>query len=173
MDTQNLNMSTSIYDNITAATIGQSYHTVPVYVLVLSITSCCLSLFGIFCIFVSYFAIKSIQNYIRKLLLCLTLSNLIDVLGIVIGLVRYMLLEFTDERYKRQKQTCVFQSIVTSFAPCASFFWTVIIAVYFQVQVLKPSWGHKMSAKCARVTYHILSWGVPGKYASVRAYVYV
>ncbi|XP_045162537.2 G-protein coupled receptor 157-like isoform X2 [Mercenaria mercenaria] len=73
-----------------------------------------------------------------------------------------MLLEYTDEKYKHEKQTCIFQSMITSFAPCSSFFWTVFIAIYFQVQVLKPSWADKMSSKASSVVYHVLSWGIPG-----------
>jgi G protein-coupled receptor 157 len=163
MATLDFNRSLSYFDNSSVAPLSPSNHVVPIYVLVLSITSCCLSLIGIFCIFVSYVAIVTIRNYIRKLLIFLTIANLIDVLGIIIGIVRYMLLEFTDERYKKETQVCLFQSVVTSFAPCSSFFWTVFIAIYFQVQVLRPSWAHKLSSKQATVTYHVVSWGVPGK----------
>jgi H+/Cl- antiporter ClcA len=155
--------TTSTYNNVTTAPIRPSNHTVPIYVLVVTILSCLLSLIGIICIFVSYYAIASVRNYIRKLLLFLTIDNLLDVIGIIIGLARYILLEYTDESNQHEQESCTLQSFITSFAPCSSFFWTVIIAVYIQVQVLKPRWVDKMSNKRATVTYHVMSWGIPGK----------
>ncbi|XP_060574460.1 G-protein coupled receptor 157-like [Ruditapes philippinarum] len=154
--------TSSYFDNSSVVPFSPSNNVVPIYVLVLSIASCCLSLIGIFCIFVSYVAIVTIRNYIRKLLIFLTIANLIHVLGIIIGIVRYMLLEFTDEIYQKERQVCLFQSVVVSFAPCSSFFWTVFIAIYFQVQILRPSWAQKLSSKQATVAYHVVSWGVPG-----------
>ncbi|XP_060553839.1 G-protein coupled receptor 157-like isoform X1 [Ruditapes philippinarum] len=154
--------TTSTYNNVTAATLRPSNHSVPIYVLVVTILSCLLSLIGIICIFVSYYAIASVRNYIRKLLLCLTIANLLDVIGIIIGLARYILLEYTDVSNQHEQESCTLHSFITSFAPCSSFFWTVLIAVYIQVQVLKPRWVDNMSNKRATVTYHVMSWGIPG-----------
>ena len=160
-------MDTS-YVNTTSTLIRSSYHSVPIYVLVVTILSCFLSLIGIFCIFVSYYTIASVRNYIRKLLLFLTIANVLDVIGIIMGVVRYMLIEYSDETYHQETETCIFQSFLTSFASCSSFFWTVLIAVYIQVQVLKPTWAGKLSSRNASFVYHVISWGIPGKYKNVK-----
>ncbi|XP_060574459.1 G-protein coupled receptor 157-like [Ruditapes philippinarum] len=155
-------METSTYNNVTAARIRPSTHSVPIYVIVVAILSCLLSFIGIISIFISYYAIANVRNYIRKLLLFLTIANLLDVIGIVIGIARYMLLVYTDVDYQHEKQSCTFQSFITSFSLRSSFFWTVLIAVYIQVQVLKPRWVDNMSNNRATVTYHVMSWGIPG-----------
>jgi hypothetical protein len=47
----------------------------------LSTTSCCLSIFGAFAIFGTYYFIPEIRNTTRKLLLCLTVADFLTAAG--------------------------------------------------------------------------------------------
>ncbi|KAL3861110.1 hypothetical protein ACJMK2_007182 [Sinanodonta woodiana] len=151
--------------NINAST----FSVLPDYTLALTATSCCMSIFGAIFIIVTYCLLPGIRNFPRKLLLYLTLADILTAFGNLMGTIRYLILKDGEKiannsgtifYYASINEVCVIQSFITTFSNMASFFWTVVIAVYMFTAVVHPSQVFKgVKAECV---YHLLSWGIPG-----------
>ncbi|KAL3861115.1 hypothetical protein ACJMK2_007184 [Sinanodonta woodiana] len=167
--TTRLNTSISTTPISPAINTNFSYEYLPAYTLALVGTSCSLSILGAVSIALTYFLLPEIRNFPRKLLLYLTFADLLNACGNLMGTIRYVLSKSGDKygdnlrtsTYNINKsEVCIIQSCITTFSSLASFFWTVIIAVYIFTAVVYSSRVFK-GAK-AECFYHILSWGIPG-----------
>ncbi|KAL3861114.1 hypothetical protein ACJMK2_007183 [Sinanodonta woodiana] len=156
--------------HLTITTLNTSAHSsLPDYTLALTATSCCMSIVGAIFICLSYCRIAEIRNFPRKLLLYLTFADILTAFGNLMGTIRYLILKDGEKiannsgtifYYASTNEVCVIQSFITTFSSMASFFWTVVIAVYMFAAVVHPSQVFKgVRAECV---YHLLSWGIPG-----------
>ncbi|KAK3594991.1 hypothetical protein CHS0354_019921 [Potamilus streckersoni] len=148
---------------------ASSFPVLPDYTLALTGTSCCMSIFGAIFIAVTYCLLPEIRNFPRKLLLYLTFADILTAFGNLMGTIRYVLLRDGEKiannsgtiyYYASKNEVCVIQSFITTFSSMASFFWTVVIAVYMFTAVVHPS--QVFSGIKAKCVYHLLSWGIPG-----------
>ncbi|XP_052819751.1 G-protein coupled receptor 157-like [Mya arenaria] len=136
---------------------------IPTHTFALLVISCSSSIFGSVIIFWTYWKIPAIRNFSRKLLLFLTVADLLTAIGNLIGGIRYFALEYSENPCKRLQKSdsvCVAQSFITTFSSMASFFWTVAIAGYIVLQLTVRSVGTR--SKRALVVYNLICWGFPG-----------
>jgi G protein-coupled receptor 157 len=158
---------TTLYPNTTTA--ANTTHAicrtmVPTYTISLTLLSCFLSIFGSFIIIITYINLPVIQNFARKLLLSLTVADLLTAFGNSIGSIRYLVLKSKGgdcELLLASDSVCVVQSFITTYSSMASFFWTSIIAFHIYMQIIHRSSG--MRTGLMLIGYQVLCWGVPGK----------
>lgn len=136
---------------------------VPISSNILVIVSCIMSIIGAVAIFHAYFQLPSIRNMARKMLLALTVADLLTAIGNLIGSSRYLYLQ-TFPHICNVLQTsdilCITQSFITTFSSLASFYWTVAIALHIVVH-LKTD-GRMSESRRALLKYHLVCWGGPG-----------
>lgn len=144
--------------------------TLALYNLVLTGTSSCLSIIGACVIIGTYFAIKEIRNFTRKLLLYLTVADLLTAVGNLIAVIRYAYVHgdsdvvtenCTAHHVTEYDGICVGQSFVTTYSNMASFLWTVIIAIHLWSSVVLRTRGTEIFFLHA--LYHVICWLVPCK----------
>ncbi|KAK3594988.1 hypothetical protein CHS0354_019917 [Potamilus streckersoni] len=171
--TSTLNISTSTTSVLPEMNTTFSNDFLPAYTLAITGTSCCLSIFGAIFIAVTYCLLREIRNFPRKLLLYLTFADLLNASGNLMGTIRYALSKEGDKfrnnsktihSYANRSEVCIIQSFITTFSSIASFFWTVVIAVYIFTAVVYSS--HVFKSVKAECIYHLLSWGIPGVIAT-------
>lgn len=168
------NITTTIVTSVTMANITTTISAanitpseckviVPSYTTYLTVLSCSLSIFGTTVIILTFINIPEVQNITRKLLLALTIADVLTAVGNLIGIIRYIALQSMPhgcELLRESDSVCVVQSFVTTFSSMVSFFWTTVIAVHIYLQISRSSSdmrsGHMLWG------YHILCWGVPG-----------
>ena len=139
------------------------------FILGLSSLSCCLSIIGAIVIFATYYLVEVAKNQTRRLLVYLTMADLMTAVGNLIGVVRYVLREETEYIVERKEMgynctttncVCFLQSVVTTFSNLASFCWTTIIMIHILMTlVTQQEWSKLVN----RIIYHIVAWGVPCK----------
>ena len=122
----------------------------------LSITSCILSMIGGLVILVTYGILPEIRNFTRKLIICLTVADILSASGYIVSSTSYLINENNHEWY-----ICHIQSTITTFSSIASFFFTSVIAVYIFDTVTHER--DRMGTYKWLLTFNVLSWGVPGK----------
>ncbi|XP_062594281.1 G-protein coupled receptor 157-like [Saccostrea cucullata] len=139
----------------------------PGSVLICTIVSSSLSIFGAVLIFVTYCIVTVAKNQTRRLLVYLTIADLLTAVGNLMGAVRYTLRDESEYINKRDQmavnctntdQICVIQSSITTFSSLASFFWTNIIMVHILMTLISQ---REWSRFFIKVLYHLVSWGVP------------
>ena len=139
------------------------------FILGLSSLSCCLSIIGAMIIFATYYLVQVAKNQTRRLLVYLTIADLMTAVGNLIGVVRYVLREETEYIVEREEMkynctttdtVCVLQSAVTTFSNLASFCWTTIIMIHILMTLFTQQEWSKFAN---RVIYHSVAWGVPCK----------
>ncbi|XP_053404604.1 G-protein coupled receptor 157-like [Mercenaria mercenaria] len=151
------------------------YPNLPDYILYLTVVSCILSLIGSLNILLAYIYVPDIQNFARKLFVYLTAANSLDNFGVIIGLIRYFIINddtraFVGWNSIKLLDICVFQALVTSYAPSVSFFWTTMIAFYIFMQVESPKTAKAMSKNSCLLLYHVIGWGLPAILCMVPLY---
>ncbi|XP_052286382.1 G-protein coupled receptor 157-like isoform X2 [Dreissena polymorpha] len=118
-----------------------------------SAVSCGLSIFGAIGILLTFVLFPDIRNTTRKLLIFLTIADLIQPTGYLAAIV---VQGFGD--HVSNKDFCKIQSAVTTYSSLVSFFLTVAIAGYLFVAINRRS----MSSTCVLVVSNVVSWAVPG-----------
>ncbi|XP_061163057.1 G-protein coupled receptor 157-like [Saccostrea echinata] len=150
-----------VISNITAP------DSLPSAVVVLTMVSCLFSVAGAVVIFVAYYAVEEARNQTRRLLVYITIADLLTCLGNLIGSIRYFHRDEDDYVNRAENMAldcsntdsvCVIQSFVTTFSTLASFFWTCIIMLHILMTLYtRTEW----TGFYKRVIFHIISWGVP------------
>ncbi|XP_052820861.1 G-protein coupled receptor 157-like [Mya arenaria] len=145
------------------------FNVIPKYILIITFISCVLScLGGVTLIIIHTCALPRIRNFIRELLICLTVSNLFHIAADVFGAFMYYLYVEPDVKWRpftkdvTVDDLCVAQSFVSSYAPFTEFLWTTVISVYYCSMLLRFEWVSNLSTRCGRVILHTVCWGVPG-----------
>ncbi|XP_039508893.1 G-protein coupled receptor 157 [Pimephales promelas] len=120
-----------------------------VYEQVVILASCMLSFFGSLLIICTYLRWLDLRTTPRKLLVYLSVSDLLSALSYFYGVVRIFDSDSSD---------CIAQGAISTFANTSSFFWTVAIAIYLYVFIVKSS---QRQADNLVLYFHLISWGVP------------
>lgn len=103
------------------------------------------------------------KNQTRRLLVYLTIADLMTAVGNLVGASRYALRNETEYIINRHtcnttNEVCEVQSFITTFSSLSSFFWTSIIMVHILMTLITQ---REWSSLSNRVIYHFVSWGVP------------
>lgn len=142
----------------------------PQSVLICTFVSSSLSIIGAVVIFITYCLVTVAKNQTRRLLVYLTIADLMTAVGNLIGASRYALrneTEYLTSRHQMQNTcistnaVCEVQSFVTTFSSLSSFFWTSIIMIHIMMTLITQ---REWSTLRNRVIYHCVSWGVPRKF---------
>ncbi|KAK0156230.1 G-protein coupled receptor 157 [Merluccius polli] len=113
------------------------------------LASCALSLVGSSLIMLTYVLWSDLRTTPRQLLVCLSLSDWLSATSYAYGVWRIFETDSVD---------CVVQGAISTFANTSSFFWTVAIAVYLYVSIVK---SNQRLADSLVLFFHCASWGIP------------
>ncbi|XP_070825035.1 G-protein coupled receptor 157 [Chaetodon trifascialis] len=111
--------------------------------------SCSLSFLGSSLIILTYIAWSDMRTTPRKLLVYLSVSDWLSAVSYAFGVWSVFRTDSLD---------CVVQGAISTFANTSSFFWTVAIAVYLYVFIVRSS---QRVADSLVLFFHLVSWGVP------------
>ncbi|XP_034028104.1 G-protein coupled receptor 157 [Thalassophryne amazonica] len=111
--------------------------------------SCTLSFLGSSLIILTYILWSDLRTTPRSLLVCLSVSDWLSDVSYAYGVWRV---------FHADTLECVIQGAISTFANTSSFFWTVAIAVYLYVFIVRAS---RRTADSLLVCFHLVSWGVP------------
>ncbi|XP_072552764.1 G-protein coupled receptor 157 isoform X1 [Salminus brasiliensis] len=120
-----------------------------VYEQVVILLSCVLSFLGSLLIICTYATWGDLRTTPRKLLVFLSVADLLSALSYFYGVLRV----FTSNT-----KDCIAQGAISTFANTSSFFWTVAIAIYLYIFIVKSS---QRLADSLVLYFHLISWGVP------------
>ena len=127
-------------------------------VLAISAVSCFLSILGGAIIFATFILIPEIRNYARKLVVCLTIADVISAVAYLVSVIRYTNTGDDEE----EDVLCKIQSFCTTYSSIVSFFLTSIIAIYIFDTVSNKT--DRLGSTCWLVVFNLISWVVPGKH---------
>ncbi|XP_036316784.1 G-protein coupled receptor 157 isoform X2 [Pipistrellus kuhlii] len=112
--------------------------------------SCVLSALGSGLLVATHALWPDLRSRARRLLLFLSLADLLSAVSYFYGVLR----DFPGPSWD-----CVLQGALSTFANTSSFFWTVAIALYLYLSIVRtpraPRAGRLLLA------FHVVSWGVP------------
>ncbi|XP_030625706.1 G-protein coupled receptor 157 [Chanos chanos] len=120
-----------------------------VYEQIVILISCALSLLGSLLIICTYIIWTDLRTTPRKLLVFLSVTDLLSALSYSYGVGRI---------FDSNSVECITQGAISTFANTSSFFWTVAIAVYLYIFIVKSS---QRLADSLVLYFHLISWGVP------------
>ncbi|XP_016340221.1 probable G-protein coupled receptor 157 [Sinocyclocheilus anshuiensis] len=120
-----------------------------VYERVVILSSCVLSFFGSLLIICTFARWPDLRTTPRKLLVYLSVTDLLSALSYFYGVLR---------SFDSDSGDCIAQGAISTFANTSSFFWTVAIAIYLYVFIVKSS---QRQANNLVLYFHLISWGVP------------
>ncbi|XP_037354845.1 G-protein coupled receptor 157 [Talpa occidentalis] len=112
--------------------------------------SCALSALGSGLLVATHALWPDLRSRARRLLLFLSLADLLSAASYFYGVLR----DFADSSWD-----CVLQGALSTFANTSSFFWTVAIALYLYLSIVRAAQGPRASHLLW--AFHIVSWGVP------------
>lgn len=116
---------------------------------VIVLFSCALSFLGSSLIIITYIVWSDLRTTPRKLLVWLSVSDWLSAVSYAYGVGQVFHADSVD---------CVVQGAISTFANTSSFFWTVAIAVYLYVFIVR---SNKRAADSLVLFFHLISWGVP------------
>ena len=111
--------------------------------------SCLLSMAGSLLIIFTFLAWPDIRTEPRKILLYLSIADFVAAASYLHG---------TIEDFKENSTDCIVQSALSTFSNVSSFFWTMSLAVYLYVTIVKVD---KTRADKLLWIFHLISWGIP------------
>ncbi|XP_030589170.1 G-protein coupled receptor 157 [Archocentrus centrarchus] len=111
--------------------------------------SCALSFLGSSLVILTYIIWSDLRTTPRKLLVYLSVSDWLSAVSYAVGVWSV---------FRSDSAECVAQGAISSFANTSSFFWTVAIAVYLYVFIVRSS---QRLADSLVLVFHLVSWGVP------------
>ncbi|XP_004679367.1 PREDICTED: probable G-protein coupled receptor 157, partial [Condylura cristata] len=112
--------------------------------------SCVLSALGSGLLVATHALWPDLRSQARRLLLFLSLADLLSAVSYFYGVLQ----DFTGSSWD-----CVLQGALSTFANTSSFFWTVAIALYLYLSIVRAVHGPRASRLFW--AFHIISWGVP------------
>ncbi|XP_036084215.1 solute carrier family 2, facilitated glucose transporter member 5 isoform X3 [Rousettus aegyptiacus] len=112
--------------------------------------SCVLSALGSGLLVATHALWPDLRSRARRLLLFLSLADLLSAASYFYGVLQ----DFTGPSWD-----CVLQGALSTFANTSSFFWTVAIALYLYLSIVRATRGPR--AGHLLWTFHVVSWGVP------------
>ncbi|XP_027699725.1 G-protein coupled receptor 157 isoform X1 [Vombatus ursinus] len=113
--------------------------------------SCVLSFLGSSLLIGTHALWPDLRSRARQLLLFLSLADLLSAASYFYGVLQ----DFQDTTWD-----CVVQGALSTFANTSSFFWTVAIAIYLYVTIVRSSQGPWAGTRLL-YCFHLISWGIP------------
>ena len=107
---------------------------------------------------VTYFRISEFQTSVHRLLVFLTIADILTAFGYILGTTYYLLLD--PKKKNLSDPVCVAQSFITTFSSLASFAWTSIIAVHLYLLIRKQR--DFLGSRMIKILYHFIGWVLPG-----------
>ncbi|KAL2103614.1 hypothetical protein ACEWY4_000482 [Coilia grayii] len=120
-----------------------------VYEQVVILISCALSFFGSLLIILTYIIWADLRTTPRKLLVFLSVADLLSAISYSVGVWKV---------FHEDSWDCIVQGAFSTFANTSSFFWTVAIAIYLYIFIVRSS---QRGADSLVLYFHLVSWGVP------------
>ncbi|XP_007900248.1 G-protein coupled receptor 157 [Callorhinchus milii] len=111
--------------------------------------SCCCSFLGSTLIIATHGLWPDLRTKPRQLLVYLSVADLLSAVSYLYGVLR----DFDSSSWD-----CVLQGALSTFANTSSFFWTVAIAIYLYIIIVRSD-QHLAGSLC--VLFHAVSWSVP------------
>ena len=145
------------FTNITDAAFNNSY---AVDVLIISATSCSLSILGGMVIIATFIAMPNIRNCARKLVVSLTVADVLSAAAYLVSVIRYVNKHVGTVDIKEENILCKIQSFCTTYSSIVSFFLTSIIAIYIFDTVINEK--DRLGTTAWLVTFNTISWIIPG-----------
>ncbi|KGL79957.1 putative G-protein coupled receptor 157 [Tinamus guttatus] len=115
---------------------------------VVVLLSCALSFVGSSLLVGTHALWPELRSRPRQLLLYLSLADLLSALSYSYGVL---------QDFKKTSWDCVLQGALSTFSNTSSFFWTMAIALYLYITLVRGSPTGTGLLCC----FHVVSWGVP------------
>ncbi|NXJ01863.1 GP157 protein, partial [Psophia crepitans] len=115
---------------------------------VVVLVSCVLSFLGSSLLVCTHALWPELRTRPRQLLLYLSLADLLSALSYFYGVL---------QDFDRTSWDCVLQGALSTFSNTSSFFWTMAIALYLYITIVRGS-PTGTGLLCG---FHVVSWGVP------------
>ncbi|NXQ79886.1 GP157 protein, partial [Nyctibius grandis] len=115
---------------------------------VIVLVSCVLSFLGSSLLVCTHALWPELRTRPRQLLLYLSLADLLSALSYFYGVL---------QDFDRTSWDCVLQGALSTFSNTSSFFWTMAIALYLYITIVRGSPTGTGLLCC----FHTVSWGVP------------
>nr|XP_012646924.1 probable G-protein coupled receptor 157 isoform X2 [Microcebus murinus] len=112
--------------------------------------SCALSALGSGLLVATHALWPDLRTRARRLLLFLSLADLLSAASYFYGVLQ----DFAGPSWD-----CVLQGALSTFANTSSFFWTVAIALYLYLSIVRTARGPRTDRLLWG--FHVVSWGVP------------
>ncbi|KAF3696785.1 G-protein coupled receptor 157 [Channa argus] len=128
---------------------GQNHTVVYLSEQVIILISCALSFMGSSLVILTYIIWPDLRTTPRKLLVYLSVSDWLSAVSYAFGVWKV---------FKTDSVECIVQGAISTFANTSSFFWTVAIAVYLYVFIVRSS---QRLADRLVLMFHLVSWGIP------------
>ncbi len=110
---------------------------------------CLLSIAGSLLIIITFIVWSDIRTGARTILVYLSVSDLLASAANLYGTIRDFNSDTTD---------CIIQSGISTFGDISSFLWTISLAVYMYVTIVRVD---KTRADRLLIPFHAISWGIP------------
>ena len=128
---------------------------------IVAIVSCSLSVLGSLLIVYTYARWRDLRTGSRSIVTFLAIADLVTALGYLAGSASYVLYYGATENTERCRHfntACQIQSFVTTTSSLCSFAWTLFLAVYLYLVIVRA----KMTlANRVIPLFHVLAWGTP------------
>ncbi|KAM9430601.1 G-protein coupled receptor 157 [Salvelinus alpinus] len=111
--------------------------------------SCALSFLGSLLIICTYIIWPDLRTTPRKLLVYLSVADFLSAGSYAYGVWSV---------FESNSVDCVVQGAISTFANTSSFFWTVAIAIYLYILIVK---SNQRQADSFVLCFHVISWGIP------------
>ncbi|CAI5647298.1 G-protein coupled receptor 157 [Oreochromis niloticus] len=131
------------------ANASQTQTEVYLFEQVIVLLSCALSFLGSSLIILTYIIWSDLRTTPRKLLVYLSVSDWLSAVSYAFGVWSV---------FRTNSAECVAQGAISTFANTSSFFWTVAIAVYLYVFIVR---ANQRVADSLVLVFHLVSWGIP------------
>ncbi len=123
-----------------------------------TIVSCCISCLGSALIIITYFLLKDMRTGSQKIITLLAVADLISAIGYILGSSNFIRHYHSSSGCDSFNKLCEAQATITTWSSLASFWWTVILAIYFfLIIVFKRT---KVASKLM-ILYNFVAWGSP------------
>ncbi len=124
----------------------------------ITIISSLFSILGSLLILAAYAQLRDLRTGAQKIITLLALADLVSAAGYIVGSANFLAHFNKDHGCDTFFTLCEIQASFTTWSSICSFFWTVILAVYFYVVMV----GNKGTLAAALLPlYNVVAWGIP------------
>lgn len=141
--------STSNRTTIPAFTLAPTINEKYSWISDLIFSVCMLSVLGSSMIILTYWGFRSTRSPSRRLLVYLSLTDLVTALSNGVGVM---------VNFQYTSIGCQAQAAVATFSSMSSYFWTVFLAVYLYLWIVHDK--QELAQKLV-VWFHVMAWGLP------------